>query len=128
MSKSEIRNNVIRSRMRHAMEYIAEHSDPHDNCKTAYTGKGLLAIPYLIRDAVTGNGCKWEPTLKMDIPQGFMIHNPKADPFKKLLPFSVKDNKIKFNLTKEGKIWVKGKKVNLNAIKGLMEIYRERIP
>lgn len=29
------------------------------DCRTAYAGAGLFAIPLLIRDAVTDSGCKW---------------------------------------------------------------------
>jgi hypothetical protein len=29
------------------------------DCRTAHAGKGLLAIPFLIFDAVTDEGCKW---------------------------------------------------------------------
>jgi hypothetical protein len=29
------------------------------DCRTAHAGKGLLAIPFLIFDAITDNGCKW---------------------------------------------------------------------
>lgn len=29
------------------------------DCRTAYAGAGLFAIPFLIRDAVTDSGCKW---------------------------------------------------------------------
>lgn len=29
------------------------------DCKTAYAGLSLLAIPFLIYDSVTNTGCKW---------------------------------------------------------------------
>jgi hypothetical protein len=29
------------------------------DCRTAHAGKGLLAIPFLIFDAISGDGCKW---------------------------------------------------------------------
>jgi hypothetical protein len=29
------------------------------DCRTAHAGKGLLAIPFLIFDAMTDDGCKW---------------------------------------------------------------------
>jgi hypothetical protein len=35
-----------------------ERSTRHD-CKTAYAAAGLLAIIPLVKDAVTGTGCKW---------------------------------------------------------------------
>jgi len=31
----------------------------HSDCRTAYAGAGLFAIPFLVRDAVTGSGCRW---------------------------------------------------------------------
>ena len=128
MSDTEIMETRIKSRMLSIMNFIAENSDPSRNCKTAYSGRGLLAIPSLIKDAITGNGCKWGPVLKMDEPPVYIIDGQTADPFKNLLPFEVKDNRIIFNISKEGEIRVKGKKVNLNAIKGLMEIYRNEYP
>ena len=29
------------------------------DCRTAYGNMGILGIPFLIRDAITGDGCKW---------------------------------------------------------------------
>jgi hypothetical protein len=31
----------------------------HGNCGTAYAGIGLLAIPLLLKDTITGDGCRW---------------------------------------------------------------------
>ena len=36
----------------------AARPNPHD-CRVAYAGMGLLAILPLVKDAVTGSGCKW---------------------------------------------------------------------
>ncbi len=36
---------------------IAKAARP--DCRTAYAGAGLLAIPVLVWDAFTGDGCKW---------------------------------------------------------------------
>lgn len=29
------------------------------DCRSAHAGKGLFAVPFLLRDAVAGDGCKW---------------------------------------------------------------------
>lgn len=29
------------------------------DCRSAYAGAGFFAIPFLIRDAITDNGCRW---------------------------------------------------------------------
>jgi hypothetical protein len=31
----------------------------HPDCRTSYAGAGLLAIPLLLKDAVSDGGCKW---------------------------------------------------------------------
>ena len=36
---------------------IAKAARP--DCRSAHSNKGLLAIPFLIKDAVTDSGCKW---------------------------------------------------------------------
>ncbi|MBN1904992.1 MAG: hypothetical protein JW927_07835 [Deltaproteobacteria bacterium] len=56
MAESEFQRKNIKWRIDYVKKY--EALMPPD-CNTAYTNKGLLAIPYLIRDAITGNNCKW---------------------------------------------------------------------
>ena len=29
------------------------------DCRSAHAGKGIFAVPFLLRDAVAGDGCKW---------------------------------------------------------------------
>lgn len=31
------------------------------DCRTAYAGLGLLAVPFLLRDSVSESGCRWRP-------------------------------------------------------------------
>ena len=66
MSESQVQNIRIKSRMLHISNYIAENMDPRLDCRTAYTGFGLFAIPALIKDAILGNGCKWKPVMKFE--------------------------------------------------------------
>jgi hypothetical protein len=53
--------------MLYLRNYIIETRASHGgDCRTVYAGSGLmlLAIPFLIKDAITGNGCKWYPEIK----------------------------------------------------------------
>lgn len=56
MSKSE----VLLQSYEYSMLIIKKNRAllPPD-CRTAYAGMGILGIPFLIRDAITGDGCKW---------------------------------------------------------------------
>jgi hypothetical protein len=56
MSESEVQWQRYNLRMLNIEKYRA--SLPPD-CRTAYAKMGLFAIPLLIRDAITGSGCKW---------------------------------------------------------------------
>ncbi len=49
---------------RHTVEDYKKEYKKYKNCKTAYSGAGLLAVPLLLRDAVTGNKCKWIPIIE----------------------------------------------------------------
>ena len=44
------------------------------------------------------------------------------------MPVKVYNNKIILNITEEGEIWIKGKKVNLDAIPGLMKVFKNEYP
>ena len=59
MSESEAQDRRIKSSMLYIEKYKAEVRALNRDCGTAYAGLGLFAIPLLIRDAITGNGCKW---------------------------------------------------------------------
>jgi hypothetical protein len=56
MSKSEL----LMRNYEYSMRIIKRNKAllPPD-CRTAYANMGLLGIPFLIRDAITGDGCKW---------------------------------------------------------------------
>lgn len=64
MSQSEIMDFKIKPRMLYVNKYLAEARALHPDCKTTYSGAGLFAILPLIKDAITGNGCKWWPVVK----------------------------------------------------------------
>ena len=64
MSESEIMDMKIKQRMIYIENYIAETRAPHLDCRTAFMSNGLLAIPLLIKSAITGNDCKWYPKIK----------------------------------------------------------------
>ncbi len=56
MSEFEVESQRIEWRI----HYIKKHKSllPPD-CRTAYAGLGLLAIPLLIKDTITDSGCRW---------------------------------------------------------------------
>jgi hypothetical protein len=60
----EAQDIKIKSSLLYIKNYKAEVMASHRNCRTAYADKGLLAIPYLLRDAIAGNGCEWEPEIE----------------------------------------------------------------
>ncbi len=65
MSGFEYQYRWRKRRMLHLRDYIIKsRASRGGDCRTVYAGSGPLAIPLLIRDAVTGNGCKWYPELK----------------------------------------------------------------
>ena len=64
MPEAEIQDIRIRSRMLLMTSYKAEYRFSFHDCRTVYANKGLLSIPYLLKDAVTGNGCKWKPEIE----------------------------------------------------------------
>lgn len=43
------------------VEPLRKHAEKNAraDCKHAYSGYGLLAVPFLLKDAVTDSGCKW---------------------------------------------------------------------
>ena len=125
MTESQIQNQRIELRVRH----IAKHREwlPKD-CWTAYSRFGLLAIPVLIKNAIIPSGCEWKPSIKIGKAPVYIIDNGTDLTFNTLMPVNVSDNRIIFNITKEGEIWVKGKKVNLNAIQGIMETFNNEYP
>ena len=131
MSESEYQYIMFKSRKLNINNYIVEYNrDPRLDCRTAYAGAGLFAIPFLIKDAITGNGCKWRPVVLMSEQLGHMdiTNRTTSDTFETLLPVKVYNNKIIFNITKEGKICIKGIKLDLNAIKGIMEVFKNEYP
>ncbi len=56
MSEDELQIKRLEWRIDYIKKY--EASLPPD-CLTAYAGAGLFAVPLLIKDAITGDGCKW---------------------------------------------------------------------
>ena len=129
MSEAEIQELILKPRMHQINSYTFEYNrDPRRDCRTAHSHRGLLSVPALIRDAITGNGCKWRPVLKMGEQPSYIISSQTADTFKTLLPVKVNNNKIIFNITKEGEIRIKGVKISLNAIQGIMEAFKNEYP
>ncbi len=59
VSESEAQNRRIKSGMLYVEKYKAEVRALNNDCGTVYAKNGLFAIPKLIMDAITGNGCKW---------------------------------------------------------------------
>lgn len=65
MSEFEFQYLRRKRRMLYLRNYIIETRASYGgDCRTAYAGLMLLAIPFLIKDAITGNGCKWYPEIK----------------------------------------------------------------
>ena len=66
ISESEVQDIRIKSSMLYMKTYRDETRAwrLRHNCRTAYAGAGLFAIPLLLKDAITGNGCKWEPVIE----------------------------------------------------------------
>jgi hypothetical protein len=60
MSEFDVHFHRYKMGMRYRKNYIAEIRASHRDCRTALA-KGLLGIPLLLRDAITGNGCRWLP-------------------------------------------------------------------
>ena len=67
MSEFEVQDLRFKTRKLYIKSYLKSYMAIrvlHPDCRTAHAHRGLFAVPYLIRDAVTDNGCRWWPELR----------------------------------------------------------------